>query len=368
MKKNHSFKCLVSKQVFINSLLLNMLLSVCIFSVGQQANEIDNNFKVQIYKQAFDSLKNIIEKDGSFSRSVFLVENAYYDYNLPYSDFKKAINGLSNFVAQGAAISRRYNYPDSINYIKNYSIFSRLFDTTLYVKSYSLDKAGNIAPYSYSHIDPMGKKEWSNMFVTNLLATQKGNCHSLAYLYKIIADKIGAKCWFALAPNHIYIRCYSQKIGWYNIELTSGTFPTDAWIATSTYVSTDAIRSGIYMDTLSNQQSVALCILDLAKGYEFQTRNYYDGFILKCCDLVLKYHPVNPMALLLKAETLKKAYYKEVENKNPDSTVTYSEMERAYIILAKHHYRELPEKAYQMWLNSLKNQNYKYPQRQSLNK
>jgi len=32
----------------------------------------------------------------------------------------------------------------------------------------------------------------------------------------------------SLAPNHIYIKNYSEKIGWYNTELTSATFPTDA--------------------------------------------------------------------------------------------------------------------------------------------
>ncbi|OQP44870.1 hypothetical protein A4H97_10965 [Niastella yeongjuensis] len=355
------------KQSLFRLLLGCLFFSTYGFIYGQNVSEADSNLKFNIYSQVFDSLKTIIENDGSFSRSVFLVENAYHNYNLPYSDFQKAINDLSKFITQGTFISRGYNYSDILNYIKNYSIFSKLFDTTLHVKNNSLEKDGHIAHYSYSHIDPMGKKEWSNMFVINLLATRKGNCHSLAYLYKIIADKVDAKCWFALVPNHIYIRCYSQKVGWYNIELTSGTFPTDAWIATSTYVSMDAIRSGIYMDTLSNQQSISLCVLDLAKGYEFQTHNYYDGFILKCCDMALKYHPINPMALLLKAETLKKVYFKEVENKKPDSTITYLEMENAYITLAKLHYRELPEKAYLMWLNSLRKQNNKYPSKQSSN-
>ena len=73
------------------------------------------------------------------------------------------------------------------------------------------------------------------------------------------------------------------------------------------------------------------------------------------------------MALLLKAETLKKVYFKAVEHKKPDSTITYSEMEKAYITLAKLHYRELPEKSYQMWLNGLRKQSYKYPPAQTSN-
>jgi hypothetical protein len=190
--------------------------------------------------------------------------------------------------------------------------------------------------------------------------TKNGNCQSLAYLYKIIADEVGAKCWLALAPNHIYVRNYSNKIGWYNTDLTSGTFPTDAWIMTTGYVSPQAIRSGLYMDTLSNKQAIALCVLDLAKGYEFQTHNYYDGFILKCCELVLQYHPVNPMALLLKAETLKKVYLKEQADKFPKPTVTFNRMQEAYITLAKLGYREMPEKMYQQWLKSMTTDKEKY--------
>ena len=211
----------------------------------------------------------------------------------------------------------------------------------------------NFSPFQYSFTDPFGKQDWSNMFVTKLLSTHEGNCHSLAYLYKILTDEIGAKCWLSLAPNHIYIKNYSEKLGWYNTELTSGTFPTDAWVMVSGYVNPEAIKSGLYMDTLSNQQSIALCVLDLAKEYEFQTHNYYDGFILKCCNLVLQYHPVNPMALLLKAETFKKVWLKEREERFPKPTSTITEMQNAYITLAKLGYREMPEKMYQQWLQEM---------------
>ena len=182
------------------------------------------------------------------------------------------------------------------------------------------------------------------------IATHEGNCHNLAYLYKILADEVGAKCWLALAPGHIYIKNYSEKIGWYNTELTSGTFPTDAWVMVSGYVNPQAMKSGMYMDTLSNRQAIALCVLDLAKGYEFQTHNYYDGFILKCCDLVLQYHPVNPIALLLKAETLKKVFIKEQKDKYPKPTTTFTLMQEAYAALAKLGYREMPEEMYKRWL------------------
>jgi hypothetical protein len=250
-----------------------------------------------------------------------------------------------------------YDKPDSVNNLLNLSIFSVLHDTVYAVFDSSLV---GIEPFHYDWDDPSGNLDWSKMFVTKLLNTHKGNCHSLSYLYKILADELGSKCWLALAPNHIYIRNYSKGIGWYNTEMTSGLFPTDAWIAMTGYVSTDAIRSGVYMDTLSNQQSIALCLLDLAKGYQFQTHNYCDGFILKCCNRVLKYHPVNPQALLLKAEILQELYLRQNTSNMEEASKTYAEMEKAYITLAKLGYREMSEKMYQQWLKSLNEQKGKF--------
>jgi hypothetical protein len=218
-------------------------------------------------------------------------------------------------------------------------------------------------PFEYDFDDFFGRKDWANTFVTTLFYTYKGNCHSLPYLYKILADELGATCWLSIASIHIYIKNRSQKEGWYNTELTSGEFPIDAWIATSGYVSIDAIRNGIYMDTLSNQQAIALCILDLAKGYEFQTKNYDDGFILKCCDLTLKYHSLNTQAMLLKAETLKRLYEKEIKENATNSETTYKEMEQLYVRLFELGYREMPDKMYAQWLQGVVKQRNKYGNR-----
>lgn len=304
------------------------------------------------YDGAFERIKKVLCENGDFKQAVFLAENVYHGDSISYTLFESSIKNYYLLCAQynRQQITNKYYFNDTSTYLKNYSIHALMNDTIEFLLDSSIFSN---YPFKYDFHDPLGKESWSNMFVTKLLATKKGNCHSLAYLYKILADEAGAKCWFALAPNHIYIRNYSDKIGWYNTELTSGSFPADAWIMTTGYVSPQAIRSGLYMDTLSNQQSIALCVLDLAKGYEFQTHNYYDGFILKCCDLVLQYHAVNPMALLLKAETLKKVYLKQQKDKDSRAQATYVEMEGAYITLAKLGYREMSEKMYLKWLKSI---------------
>lgn len=326
------------------------------------ANQSDSLLKLR-YNDCYSFLENSLKKDALFKNAVLATEKIYF--NRPSFVDSLAnfyISPLKNVVEKiyQTTFAEQYKFLDEVNYLKNYSITKSLKDTL----NISLDSfTFQILPYTYDFEDIEGKKEWSNMFVTKLLSTHKGNCHSLAYLYKILADEIGAKCWLSLAPNHIYIRNYSDKIGWYNTELTSNTFPTDAWVMVTGYVSPLAIRSGLYMDTLSNQQSIALCVLDLAKEYEFQTHNYYDGFILKCCNLVLKYHSVNPMALLLKAETLKKVYYRQIDDKNSDSTITYKEMTTTYVTLAKLGYREMPEKTYRQWLHDAISEKEKYTNR-----
>jgi hypothetical protein len=298
------------------------------------------------YMQALEKVKTLLEHNGAFKEAVLITEQAYYADTMNYDIIDVLLTRLEyraslNF--QGIQ-TRSYHAADSVNYKTN-KVILQLFKET---------------PLLYNRDDPFGERDWSHMFVTSLLSTQKGNCHSLAYLYKILADELGATCWLSLAPHHLYIRNYSNKTGWYNTELTSASFPTDAWIMATGYVSPQAIKSGLYMDTLSNQQAIALCVLDLAKGYEFQTGNYYDGFIINCCNLVLQYHPVNPMALLLKAETLKKVYLKEQAGKTPAPTVQLSQIQEAYRELIKLGYREMPPAMYQQWLQSITTNKEKY--------
>lgn len=149
-------------------------------------------------------------------------------------------------------------------------------------------------------------------------------------------------------------------MGWYNTELTSGSFPIDAWISTSGYIPLQAMQSGIYMDTLSDRQALSLCLLDLAKGYEFQVKDYSDGFILKCCDLVLRYHPVNVQAMLLKAECFRRLYDFASQNKTGNQNEIFNEMEKIYGKLYELGYREMPDKMYKQWLLSLNNERVRF--------
>lgn len=336
--------------------------SVLLLSFAMKGQNVD--LVKARYETCMDSLKRIVVMDGSFKQAVFMTENCFLDNEMQYGSFNKHISELAAIIIlrQKANPLLEYRYSDSDNVGKNLSIFKFLKDTTKIVSP--AQKMYYLLPYTYDFEDFFGQQHWENMFITKLLSTHKGNCHSLPYLYKILADEVGATCWLALAPNHTYVSNRCMKFGWYNTELTSGDFPIDSWIMGSGYIPVDAIKNGIYMDTLSNQQSLALCLLDLAKGYEHKTTDYYDGFMLRCCDFSLKYFPRNVQAMLLKAETLKRVYLRQAKVKDKSSSETFREMENLYVDLFNLGYREMPEKMYMSWLQSVIKERDKYSNRQ----
>jgi len=340
--------------------ITTFLVTFAILNSVQGCPTEDTSYR--IYNRALHDIESMLSKaHPSFKRAVFITENAYFDDTLSYDQFDNKIQYLVFWAKQEAkAIDLNY-YPESDSSLvkKNMAIFTVLKDTCrIYISG---NETRYHLPFTYDFSDFFGNERWTKMFVTKLLVTSNGNCHSLPYLYKILADELEINnAWLSFAPNHIYIKNRCLKTGWYNTELTSGQFPVDAWIMASGYVSPDAVRSGIYMDTLSNQEAVANCALDLAKGYERKFKNYTDSFIIKCCDLTLKYHPTNINAIIYKAETLKKMYliYKR---QNPEaSSALYPCMERLYVQALDLGYKEMPEKMYNEWILATSKQKEKY--------
>jgi len=175
----------------------------------------------------------------------------------------------------------------------------------------------------------------------------------------MLADETGAQTWLSLAPNHVYLKQHDRKDGWYNTELTSYTFPIDAWLTASGYISRETIISGIYMDTLSTKQNVVLCLVDLAKGYERKVgRVAAEPFVSKCTDLALQYFPNYINAQLLQAETLRQKF--ERQTTKPDAQRVYAAMEAAYTRIFETGYREMPPQMYADWLRSVNDEKQKY--------
>ncbi len=331
---------------------LKLLILFLLFYQVQYAQEpTDTNTNDLGYLDAFDELNDMLtgNKTIDFKRAVFITENAYFGDALDYDDFLNIINNYTS-LAKGIIKARnlQYNEKDKEKISAYAAVFSIMQDTTEILLDSNVIEYH--LPFTYDFEDYFGVEDWSQMFVTKLLLTHNGNCHSLPILYKILVEELGERAYLSLAPNHMYIKLQSKKLGWYNTELTSGIFPIDAWLMASGYIHLSAIQNGIYMDTLSQKQSVALCMVDLAQGYQrkFDTDN---EFVLKCCDTALEYYPNFVNALLLKAETILQ------------SNTTEKDLQELKILYQKIHnlgYRKMPEKMYLEWLVSLKEEKNKY--------
>lgn len=302
------------------------------------------------YHTSYDTIDSMLmnKKVLSLKEAVFAVENAYFEGQLRRDGFEHNIQQFASFVKSISANKLiSYNHADFKSVNTHAAIFRAMTDTIpVYVSDTTLLYH---LPFQYNFDDYAGKKEWSNMFVSTLMITRKGNCHSLPLFYKLLTEEIGEDSWLALAPNHSYIKLYNQADGWYNVELTSGQFPTDVWIKASGYIHTDAIRNGIYMDTLSLKSIVAICLTDLAEGYQHKfPANYNPEFVLKCCNRTLEVYPNYINALLLKAETLLEMYART------DNKQYWQDAEKLYAHIHLSGYRKMPEKMYLEWLQSLK--------------
>ena len=337
----------------------------------------------QVFEAPYTLFEDMLsgKRPIDFKKAVFMVEKAFLEDQLDEQDFEAEIAKLLTIVqARNKYVQIDYTGKDA-DRIKLYScIFKTLTDTT-FVK---LDgETLFLLPYRYNFDDMFGQKDWSNVFVSKLLTTHLGNCHSLPYLYKILCDALKIPCNLALAPSHIYIKHRSEKLGWYNTELTSATFPSDAWLMASAYISLPSIQNGLYMDALDDKKALTLCVYDLAKNYNRKYPQNDGVFIIKCCDLALKYFPNSINALMLKAETLKQQFknrnlkletsnskFKTLNSKlEKDPSVSnpkkaekrlLDEMTSLYAQMHTLGYRAMPKKMYDDWMASLKKEREKY--------
>ncbi len=330
----------------------------------------------KIYSECVIKLNMMLKEDDPiFKDAVFMVENAYFGNTLDVDLFNENLKGLYNLsVAYSLTNKLNYKYADSEKVEKWASLFKIMTDTIKII--HNKDVKVHL-PFRYDFEDVFGDKKWENMFVTKLLQSRKGNCHSLPYLYKILCDELEVPCHLALAPNHIYVKHQSKKVGWYNTELTSASFPIDAWLMASGYITLEAIQNGIYMDALDDKKCIALCLLDLAKGFDKKYSDNDGSFIIKCCDLTLQHFPDCVNALLFKAETKKRQFERLMKQRginNPtmlrqqkDGKLLWEEMAGLYGKIHKLGYRTMPEKMYVDWLVSLNKEREKYSNKQVTN-
>ena len=345
---------------------MHKIILISIFFIGIFSKAQDNRF----YSDAYQTIDNMLndKQKYSFKEGVFAVENAYYQGKYDTVELNNKIKFLKHFC--NLLLKNRkltYTDKDEAKVNKYAAIYTVMCEATPVIMKNDTVK---YKPFTYDFEDVFGHKEMSNLFVSKLLDTQKGNCNSMPYLYKILAEELGVDANLALAPNHVYIKHNIKSIGWYNTELTSGIFPIDAWLSASGFIHLDAIKNGVFMKALNNKESLALLLVDLANAYNRSFPDNDGSFALKCAERAIQIHPYLANALLLQAETHTKQFKKLMKEQNtkdiqatlsdPKAKELFDLMNKEYAHIHKIGYRTMPEEMYLDWLVSLKTERSKY--------
>lgn len=241
------------------------------------------------YYDAFSQLNSFDTENYSISDVVFLIENAFYENS---KDFQKLKDKISQTAGLLKNKMNELGYDQESNTAKNMMLFQYFTENM---------KLGNEIhkPFQYDFEDFYGTKDYSKMFVSKLMDTGTGQCHSMPLLYLMLAEQIGADAALSFSPNHSYIRFVDKNGHTQNIELTNGMFTTNSFILESGFVKSEALQNKIYMQNLSRKELLSQMYVDLAGGYIHKYG--YDKFVKEVMGKALQLYPNNVNALMHKA-------------------------------------------------------------------
>lgn len=290
------------------------------------------------------------EKPLCFKRAVFLVENAYYEGKMSWEDYNHEILRVKPILDRMIDDRNLRQYKTA----GNWAVFTYMSDSI---------PENNFKPYQYDFDNFMSDKDMESSLVSYLLKTKRGNCRSLPFLYKILANEVNVEAFIAIVPMHCYVKHRDEKGNWWNLEMTTGSFSRSSFIMETFNVSETAIKSGLFMKPLSDMESVAYCICDLLNYYEHKTGRYSDDFIKKCYRIGLQYYP-NSQLQTIKGNDLKFGLdskiidmglkgYRDIV-KFPELMKEFEVMDSTFQYLTKIGYSSLRPEDYEKMVNDIK--------------
>ncbi|MBD5232348.1 MAG: hypothetical protein HDS66_09420 [Bacteroidales bacterium] len=252
------------------------------------------------YVSAFNEMLDMLAGRDSLSikRAVFLAEWAYYEGKLDYkTDFCDEIDRIKKF--------RLSLY--TVNKLEKHKTGMQMAINSYIVSPYS---GNNYTPYVYDfETFSMDEEPWECQFVSRTLKTHKGQCRSLPWMYKILANELNAEVALAHAPRHSYIMYRDDDNitpeEWINLELTTNQMQPAWWIKEDFEICDSAVIVGTYMTPLTELQTVACQMADLAFGYR-EKFHRYDEFTYYCASRALEFYPMNPNAWIIRGKSLER--------------------------------------------------------------
>lgn len=323
-----------------------------------------NKKGAEYYRQAFIQLEKIIQSDTlSLKQSIFAIENAYFENKMKFENFNAYLKRYLE-ICNWKLKKDKHKHDNQL--AKIYVLYQFFTDTIDYLDTKTKQWKKHY-PFKYDFEDYAGREDYSKMFVSKLMATNSGQCHSLPLLFLILAQEWGVEAYLSFSPNHSFVRFKDVDGKIINIELTNGKLTTESWIIGSGYVKAEAIKSQIYLDTISKKKIIAHCFVDLAQGYT--ARYCYDKFVLQCANEAINYFPNNIFAQQLKSDyfTLQFDYVlKQIGKpplkdlpKFPQAYDIYKMRNQLYDMVDNLGYEPMSSDAYQKWLQSVQEEKNK---------
>jgi hypothetical protein len=318
------------------------------------------------FHQAFDEISAMLKKEKALNlgRAVFLVENAFYGNSLDYSEYQDFIKHKIQLCNQKI---REEKLNGNNGLVKNMMLF-RLIADTLKIKSTGTEKQLTHLPIKYDYDDYHSKQHYDSHFVTKLMRSGTGQCHSMPLYYLILAEATGAEAYWSFSPRHSFVKIQDEDGVWYNIELTCGAILSDAHYMNNSYIKAEAIRNRLYLEPLDKTGTVAHMLLSLARYY--YEKFGLDDFYLQCVDTAMQYSSNDLEALILKAlyeERLTLTLAHLLNAKTPEIMKTklpaayqhYEKMQELYRQIDDLGYEDFPEDLYARWLEYIANEKEK---------
>jgi hypothetical protein len=326
---------------------------------------IDYNFKslsnvkgTELYREVFDKMQTLNIENYSVKDAVFQIENAYSGNLQDKAEFDKIIKNTGEFLISKM---NELNYDTNSNSAKNFMLFE-FFSETLQLKSNGIKHL----PLKYDFEDYRGVKDYSKMFVTKLLQTQTGQCHSMPLLYLILAEEIGAVAYLSVCPEHTYIKFQDANGKWYNAELTNGMFTATSLILNSGFIKSEALQNKIFMQNHTKPQLLSRLYSDLASGYIHKFG--YDEFVEKVINKSLDLYPQNITSQMIKSnynterfqyvmkqlgiDPTNKQELQQINN-FPQAIALLNATNNQYKHIDEIGFEPMPAGAYEGWLTSL---------------
>ena len=186
-----------------------------------------------------------------------------------------------------------------INVMAGFNASNRVKLRTLRYYLFESGEWNNYSPYQYDLDDPKASRI-QNVLLPSYLASKKGNCVTMPFLFVILGQRLGLDMTASTAPQHFLAKYKDDVTGaWYNLETTSGGYPMPEVGYLEQMPLTDrAIANGIYLQPLTKKETVAVMTRALIQHYmalqEFEQ-------VITISDLILEYYPKDAEVMVNKS-------------------------------------------------------------------